>query len=169
MNNDRIKQCVHNAVRGDASAFGELYEEYAAGMYKFALWYLKNPHDAEDAVQSCALKAYRNIACVKKPESFRSWLFQILANACKDMIRNRAREDLTVDEIDSPVFDSYEDGTVTRLLSNLSEEERRIVTLSVLGEFNSREISRMLGVNENTVRSKLSRSLKKLRELCETA
>lgn len=168
MNADTTLTLIHSARRGDVSAFGSLYEQHATGMYKFALWYLKDPDDAEDAVQNCVLSAFRNIASVKKPESFRSWLFQILANACKDILRDKQkRGDLSIEEADAPVFDDYEDGSFTRMLSALNDEERRIVTLSVLGGFNSREISRLMKINENTVRSKLSRSLKKIRDRYE--
>lgn len=168
MDNDSLKTCLHRARRGDASAFGEIYEQYAAGLYRFALWYVKNPYDAEDAVQSCALNAYRNIASVKKAESFHAWIYKILANACRDILRDRQkRNDAPLEDADSAVFDRYEDDSVTRLLSALNEDDRKIVTLSVLGEFNSREISKMLGMNDSTVRTKLSRALKKLREQYE--
>ncbi len=160
---------IHSARKGDVSAFGSLYEEYSSGLYKFAFWYLKNPDDAEDAVQNCVLNAFQKIGSVRKPEAFRSWFFQILANACRDILRDKQkRGNLSLEDADAPVFDNYEDGSFTRMLSALNDEDRRIVTLSVVGEFNSREISRLMGINENTVRSKLSRSLKKIREQYQT-
>ncbi|MCR5040820.1 MAG: RNA polymerase sigma factor [Clostridia bacterium] len=166
---ENLKTLISRARKGSAEAFGELYGAYSDDMYKFALWYLKNSHDAEDAVQDCALYAYKNIAFVKKPDSFRSWLFRILANKCADITRERKkRADLDVGDIEQAFFDDYEDGSVTRLLGRLEEDDRRIVTLAVLGEFNSREISKITGLKDSTVRSKLSRSLKKLREMIQT-
>ncbi len=163
-----MKTLVNLARKGDASAFGALYESYAQGMYQFALWYLKNTDDAQDAVQNCALQAYRGLNSLRDPLSFRPWIFKILANACRDLLREKKRHDASpLEDVEISVFDSYEDGSVTRLLACLDDEARRIVTLSVLGDFNSREISRMTGINENTVRSKLSRSLQKLRGLIE--
>ena len=168
MDKERLNICVKNAKKGDASAFGELYEAFAEELYRFALWYLRDPDDAQDAVQTCALNAYRNIAAVRTAESFRPWLFRILANACADLFRSKRKQVvIPLEEVQTPSWDDYQDGSVLRLLDRLDETDRQIVTLAVLGDWNSTEIAHLLGGKPATVRSRLSRSLKKLRDAYE--
>ena len=165
MDDRSLNALVDAARQGDVTAFGGLYEDTAAGLYQLALWYLGTPTDAQDAVQTGVLYAFEHIGSLRRTESFRPWLCRIVANACRDLLRQRKRrQGPPLDEVELPVFDRYEDGTVTRLLAELTDQERQIVTLSVLGDMDSPSIARLTGIPAATVRSKLSRSLKKLRE-----
>ena len=167
MNDKELKACVHRAQRGSAGDFGELYAFYAADLYRFALWYLKNEDDAADAVQDACLQAYRNIRALKNAAAFKSWFFKILSNVCKDALRRQNRlsvvplDDARV-SLDVPVFDP--DGGAEALLEQLSDLDRQIVAMAVLGDFTGKEIGAALGLKPGTVRSRLSRALAYLRE-----
>ena len=82
MDGHTLKNLIKRARAGDAKAFGELYGEFAKDLYRFALYTLKDPYDAEDAVQSAALIAYKSIPGLKNDSSFKSWFFKILYNEC---------------------------------------------------------------------------------------
>ena len=173
MEQAQLKREVAAAKRGSSAAFGRLYAAYAADLYRFALWFVHNESDAEDAVQEAMLSAWENIRALKKEEAFRSWLFKILANACKTQLRSKGR--LTVVSIDgAPVAETlayapaFENDAVGSLLSALSAEDRAIVTMAVLGDFKSGEIGEALGMKSGTVRSRLSRALQTLRTQIET-
>ena len=62
-----LKKLVREAQRGSAEAFGTLYAVYAADLYRFALWYLRNEADAEDAVQDACLRAYNVVGSRPSP------------------------------------------------------------------------------------------------------
>lgn len=145
--------------------FMELYESVYKDLYRFAYWYLGNPQDAEDAVGETVLKAYEKFSSLRNEEAFRAWIFRILINQCKSMLRNKANKEVCVLK-EEPSYDpSLDDRTLAmQLLSDLSEEERQIVALAVFGGYKGEEIARMLNRRHSTIRSKYRRALKKLEQ-----
>lgn len=147
----------------DAAAFKELYKTVYVDLYRFALCMMRHPQDAEDAVSEAVLAAYENIHKLRKEESFRAWIFQILANVCKKKLKAHERTDVELQE-DSAV-EEFDDGLredVQKAFLILSEEDQFIVSLSVFGGYSSQEIGEMLSMNANTVRSRRKRSLEKM-------
>ena len=165
-----INHLTEQAKAGDSAAFGELYEAYARDMHRYALYATGSETLAQDAVQEAAIAAWRNIAALRDPARFKPWLFRILCNICKRQLRGKYA-DGQVDSLEERFFDlPAEDAPLGRALelrqalASLPEGEREIVLLSVLGGYDSAEIGRTLGMPAGTVRSKLSRSLAKLRK-----
>ena len=173
MDKEEIKALVKKAKHGDAKAFGDLYSRYALSLYRFALSVLKNPDDAEDAVQNACLAAWDKIGGLKKENSFRSWFFKILYNECLKIHRSKPRRfEVSSDNIEKSeeaVPDMCEKSDVLTLLDGLSEKERSIIILSVFEDYNSNEIAEILGMKPGSVRSALSRLLTKLRIQTEGA
>ena len=160
---ERITELVHRAQKGDAEAFSELYEGIYRDMYRFALYTLKNTYDAEDAVGDTVIDAYRTIRLLRKPESFRAWVFQILSNKCKQRLNSYRVKMMEIPEnMISESRDVSEDMDVRRAFAELSDEERLILSLNLFAGYTGREIACALGLNESTVRSKQSRALKKM-------
>ena len=162
---------LKEAQNGSAEAFGALYAELSTELYRFALWYLKNPHNAEDAVQDACLKAFQGIRSLKKAQAFKAWFLRILSNCCKDQLASQSRLHL-VGENDPvlqqlPYYAAFSDGSVEKVLDRLSDTDRRIVLLSVLGGYKSAEIGRELRLSAVAVRSRLSRALHFLRNEME--
>ena len=161
------KHLIKAAQGGNAEAFGDLYAEIAVELYRFALWYLKSPENAEDAVQEACLAAFKNIRSLKKAESFKSWFMRILANCCKDQLNARSRLTLVPEDdpamLSAAYYEDFSDGSVERYLDRLNETDRRIVLLSVLGGYKSAEIGELTGLSATAVRSRLSRALHFLR------
>ncbi len=161
------------AAKGDASAFGELYSLFAQDMYRYALYSLGSRESAQDAVQETALEAFKNIKKLKNEEAAKAWFFGILYNVCKRFQREKYKADFTpldfCEELSSA--DTSEDISASldllRLINSLSEQEREIVLLSAVCGYSGKEIAEVTGIPHGTVRSKLSRSLAKLREETE--
>ena len=63
---------IRKSRGGDVKAFSELYARIHKDLYKFALYTLKHPQDAEDAVSEAVISAYENLGMLRKEESFRS-------------------------------------------------------------------------------------------------
>lgn len=160
---------VKKAKRGDAAAFAGLYQQIYADLYRFALYTLKNKTDAEDAVSETVVDAFASIGKLRQPEAFKGWMFRILYNKCKDKLREYVKKDVELPEDyrEVPAEEKIEDGAVMRaLFFELGEEDRMIISMHLFAGYTSKEIAKLLGLNENTVRSKESRALKKLaREL----
>ena len=164
MSNNEWK-LVELAKNGDAKAFALLYQKYYTDLYRFAFCLMKSSHAAEDAVSSAVLKAYENLGRLHKNDSFKSWIFQITANECRNQLRKLS---IYLEDTSYPEPCAAEEGYLTpelrEMLTPLSEEERLVITLSVFTGYNSREIASLLHKKEGTVRSIKSRSLAKLRE-----
>lgn len=162
-------ELIRRAKRGDIKAFSHLYARIYKDLYKFALYMTRHTQDAEDAVSDAVLSAYENLAGLKKEESFRSWMFTILNNRCKRMLKNGQKETAGLEGTSSrgrqgchePDYAQWHD--VRRAFGELDEEERMIVAFSVFGGYHSDEIARMLDKKPTTVRSRKSRALDKMR------
>ena len=162
---------LKRAKNGDSQAFGELYGKYAKDFYRFALCMLHVREDAEDAVQDAAISVYKHIINIRKEEAFKSYFFTTLANECRGRLRKRATEN-SVSLDDAVIFTQVNPSDenfsqsleLQQAIMKLDEDERTVVLLSAVAGFKSAEIADILGLTSGTVRSKRSRSLKKLRE-----
>ena len=169
----QIKELVKSAQSGSAEAFGELYELYYKEMYCYACYITGSELLAQDAVSDAVLAAFRQIKSLKKPEAFKGWIFKILCAACKRYYTdNQKKSDMVyIDDenggfVEPAGYVNIELSVeLKRALETLSRDEKEIVILSVLNNYKSHEIAEMLDYTPSTVRSKLKRSLAKLREV----
>ena len=79
----------------NAEDFAAKYEKVYQDMFRFALYTLKNRHEAEDVVSETVLDAWKGIEGLKDENAFRAWIFRILANKCRQKLKsylNRAVE-----------------------------------------------------------------------------
>lgn len=173
MSSEIINNLVIKAKEGNIEAFGILYETYSKDMYKFALYYLGSSALAEDCVSECVLTAFQKIGALKKPTSFKSWLFKILYNCCNKALTEKIKARDTV-EYSSLIDLCKEDSDQSEIISlknsleKLTDEERTVVLLSYVAGYTSKEIGKMLNLKDSTVRSKLMRSTEKLRQMLHT-
>lgn len=159
---------IKKAKQGDATAFANLYRQVYEDLYRFALYTLKNKADAEDAVSETVVDAFASMKNLRKAEAFKGWIFRILYNKCKDKLREYTKKTVEFPEeyAEQSSPEKVEEGAVMRaLFYELSEEERMIISMHLFAGYTSKEIGTLLHMNENTVRSKESRALKKLGEL----
>lgn len=167
------KNLILKAKSGDKDAFCSLYSLYKDRLYRYAFYKLENEEDAKDAVSDCVLSAFIQIGSLKKAEAFPSWIFRILycscANITKAQVRQRNTENF--EDMENKLvsdFDSVSEKTeLQQALSILKDDERDIVLLCVVGGFSSREVGKMTDMTSGSVRSKLSRSLKKMKVFLE--
>lgn len=158
-------ELVRQARAGDAEAFARLYSDIYKDMYRFALYTLRNQADAEDAVSEAVVDAYASIHKLRSEEAFRSWMFRILSNKCKDRLKEYSRKHVEWEEAESELSreeEWTESLYVRKMFLELSDEERMIISMHVFGGYTSREIAAILHMNANTVRTRESRALKKM-------
>ena len=174
MNSD-FAQCVRKARDGDADAFAELYSLVYKELYHIALVNLKNQHDASDVVSDTVLEAYSSIRKLKDEKAFKAWIIKILTvkikRKQKEYIKRRDyQQDL--DDLDSVEQEKAEEINYGGLeimeeFRRLNEDERLVLSLSVVSGYTSEEIAKATGLSANTVRSKAARAKIKLRKLLE--
>ncbi len=161
-------ELVRRAKAGDDEAFSRLYELIYKDMYKYAYYYLDNAMDAEDAVAEAVLDAYKSIKKLRQEEAFKNWIFKILTIKCKKKIEKYIQRDVELTEdivFEDKDYDESQDVKVA--FSILTEEEKKVVSLAVFAGYKSHEIAESMGLNSNTVRSKLSRALSKMQKKLE--
>lgn len=162
---------VVRAQAGDAEAFGRLYELVYTDLYRYAFYHLGQAQAAEDAVQDTAVEAFRAIHKLKNAAAFRSWIFAILSARCnrgiRELIRQREQDPLEDVSLSVSGFAESSDEAIRlrQAISELPEPDRRLLLLAVIGGFSGKEIAGILGRPEGTLRSRLSRCMKKLRSI----
>lgn len=154
---------VKQAKRGDTQAFARLYCGVYQDLYRFALYTLKNRHDAEDAVSDTVTDAWAQIGSLRKEESFKNWIFRILSNKCRRCLKQYMdRTEELPEELCVENGDAGERLDVKMAFARLTDEERMILSMHIFGGYSSREIGEILQMNDNTVRSRQKRALEKM-------
>lgn len=151
----------------DQQTFIRLYQEIYQDLYRFALYTLKNIHDAEDVTGDAVADAFESFGKLRSLDSFRPWIFKILSNKCKRKLKEYVNKTVELPD-DLAGGDSMEVGCqVRQAFARLDEEERLIISMHIFAGYTSREIGKILHKNENTIRSKESRALKKMERLLQ--
>ena len=135
-------------------------------LYRIAFSYVKNKDDAFEVVQYTIYKSLSSSRLIKDLNSVKPWVTRILINTSFNFLKKRYR-DITNDE----VFDSVEDCNVSVLdkiilknaLENLPIKLKTIVILRFFEDFKIKDISNILDMNENTVKTNLYKALKILK------
>ena len=146
----------------------ENYNQY----YRLAYSYVHNEADANDIVQNGAYKAIKNSATLKKAEFATTWIYRIMLNECFQYVRQPKHisfEDM-LEETGVEMGgreDTYANVDLQRALDALPKKDKAIIILKYFEDKRLEEIAEILNENINTVKSRLYRSMKKLRSVLE--
>src|SRR5256885_13231287 len=113
-------QLLDRYAGGDESAFEELVMRYQKTVYNLAYRMLENHADAADLAQKTFVQAFLHHRSFKRESSFRTWVYQICLNQCRNALRDRAR--LTHEDVEELALaapqDTFADRKSTRLNSS---------------------------------------------------
>lgn len=147
----------------DEATFLQLLKQYEQTMYRMAYAYLKNEHDAIEAVQEATYRSLKKIHTLKEPAYFGTWLVRILLNICHDMREKKLRVDVqpTI-EIggEAPNYSRFE---ITDAMTKLSKEQQELIFLKYFQDYKNQDIASLHNIPEGTVKSRLHMALKKLK------
>ena len=173
-----LKELAGKAGAGDGEAFAQLIIQLQTSLYRVARAYLHSEEDIADAVQESILKAWKNIAGLKHPEYFKTWLIRILINEAI-RIRNRWEFEIPFDhrvaageqEALLPERENtrqeWQPGygmEFEEMMRSLSEPVRIVMVLYYGEQYSVPEIAEMLNMSKEAVRQRLSRGRKQVRE-----
>ena len=138
-------------------------------MFRTARAMLRNDQDAEDAVQEAICAAFARRDSLRDAEKFKPWMLRILANKCYDACRRRRNtSDLdAAGEVPAPETDQAERLSLWQAVLSLNDALRAPVTLFYYDGLSIRQISRVLGISEAAVKTRLSRGRARLRQLLD--
>ncbi len=138
----------------------ENYETY----YRLAYSYVRQEQDALDIVQESAYRAIKECRKVKQPEFLSTWICRIVINTALDFLRRRKREAPSLSMPQAQWEDPQRDPDLKGALMALDEKSRAVVILRYFEDKKLEEIAAITGDNLSTVKTRLYRALKKLRQ-----
>ena len=173
-------ELIHSILLGDEHAFSILVKKYQKSVHALAWRKVGDFHIAEEITQDTFLQAHKKLASLKNPSQFAGWLYVITDRLCRSWFRKRqlrtqSLETISEETLEETAYTNYDreqrEGTavehrrriVQGLMAKLPESERTVMVLYYLGEMTCEEISKFLGVSSNTVRSRLQRARKRLK------
>jgi RNA polymerase sigma-70 factor (ECF subfamily) len=166
-------RAVHDEARQRAQeqAIAALVTQYGAMLYRVAFSVMRNPADAEDAVQEAFLRVLRHRETLDEVRDRRVWLIRIVWNLVLDRKR-RAKTRPETDDVaeldrilpsggisaEERAAAAQHHAHVLGCVDRLPSKERQVLMLSAFEELNSVEIAAVLGITESSVRSRLFRA-----------
>ena len=150
-----------------------LVRAFHADIYRYAYWLVKDKAIAEDIVQETFLRAWRSLDSLKDEKAAKSWLITILR---RENARRFERKQFDLVDIDDvSVADDHasqdnelEHRELRNLMAGLSEEYREPLMLQIMFGFSGEEIAQQLGLNKNTVMTRLFRARNQLKEALDS-
>lgn len=152
--------------------YEDLHTKYGKDLYRYAYKLTSKKDQAEDILQESWLRAWTGIESIKDMNSVKSWLLTIVKREFlrKLETQKRLKEDSLTDNdylipssVDLDIKSELND--VLKVIMMLEEDYKEVLLLQTVYGFKTREISEKLGVNENTISTRLFRGRKQLKEL----
>jgi RNA polymerase sigma-70 factor (ECF subfamily) len=171
--------------RGEARAFEVLLTRHRKAVYNFILRFVGDRETAEDLLQESFVRVIRGAASYKRQAKFTTWLYTIARNLCVDQTRRRKHRKHA--SLDAPLGSTDESGTLLdviasneiasdrqsvnrqmsqtmqRAIEALTEEQREVFLMREMLDMPFKQIAEVIGVSENTVKSRMRYALEKLR------
>lgn len=172
------QELVKKAQKGEAEAFGKLYDRHLPAIYRFILLKVGNEPDAQDICHQVFMNAWQNINGFRfQGFPFSSWLYKIARNAVIDHWRTRKVSvdiELVSENLlsDAPALGESVDRKlglqlVWSGLKRLDEDYQSLLIMKFVDELSNKEIAEILGKSEGAIRVTQHRALKQLKKLLE--
>lgn len=169
---------IASARNGDEAAFGELVQKYQKRVYALTVRMCPTPELAEEAAQEAFLSAWQGLPFFRGDAAFSTWLYRLASNACVDLLRKEHRHQgtsLDDDTVGAEIPDTKptpEEAAETKELRaqieaglrQLSPEHRAVLILREIQQLNYEEIADALSLDLGTVKSRISRGRRQLRD-----
>ena len=148
-----------------------IVHKYLDTIYRVALSGSKNPHDAEDIVQSTFLKLLENKKEFQDEEHIRKWLIRVTINEANSLWRSFWRKKVISFEetLKEPEFFEPEQSELFWAVQKLSPKYREVTYLYYYEEYSIKEIAKLLHISETAIQTRLMRARAKLREKLKEA
>ena len=184
------RDLIEKYLSGNVEAFNTLVWRWQKIIFNFAWRDLGSREEAHDVTQQVFIRVYRNLHKLKDRERFSTWIYQIAANLCRDVIKQRRRRQvLSLENMQeagsaelatnaaftlTPESEQHPDRIVSRnqlrdllekALQEIPEEQRVVVVMKEYQNLKFTEIAEVLGAPVNTVKSRLYYGLNALKKV----
>ena len=177
----QLKKLIESAKKGDAEAFGKLYDLYIDKIYGYVFYKVGHEEEAKDLTENIFLKVLEKIRYYRGGEgSFSVWLFTIARNTVINYYRDRSRaQTISLENTEekqgketSPeeaVLKEDSARLIHQAISQLTEEQQQVIILRFFSNLSNREIGKVIGKSEGAVKSLQHRALKSLYRIIRKA
>jgi RNA polymerase sigma-70 factor (ECF subfamily) len=176
------KKIIKEFLEGDEGSFNILVSRYLKPVYGFLFQLVRDASVCDDLAQETFIKAWKNIKRFDTDKSFKTWIFTIAKNTAYDYFKKKKTIPFSnfTDEEGNNKLENLSDGSISLedilerkeiaremedKLKKIPDKYRIILTLRYKEDFSLQEISEILKVPYNTVKSGHSRALQKLKEI----
>jgi RNA polymerase sigma-70 factor (ECF subfamily) len=169
-------ELVEAVLGGQLSAFGVLVRRYQNTYVRFATRMLGSRDDADDALQSAFVRAYRALRSCRDPERFGAWLYQIVVNECRTFAARRdrrerrlVRHNMAAVQADAARArdDPAELDEIQHALRQLDDDHREAFLLKHVEELDYNEMSDLTGASISALKMRVMRARERLRALLD--
>ena len=155
---------MHHSSARPADAIERIIDTHGNSLYRLCLVMLRDPSDAEDAVQETILKYLQKAPDFRDAEHEKAWLLRVAANHCRDVLRSRVRHPQTALEEVREVAPAPADSGILEALMTLPQKYRIVLTLYYVEEYPIHAIAKMIGRTPSAVKMRLQKGRKLLEE-----
>lgn len=156
-----------------------LMDKYGNSILHLAYSYVGNREIAEDLTQEIFVKCYQKMDQYQKRSSLKSWLWRIAINHCKDYLKSWHYKHIVISdeqakctssgerEVEHEVIQKYEDEQLVQAVLSLPDTYREVLYLYYFEELKIKEISNLINVNQNTIKTRLKKAKEILKDRLE--
>ena len=168
------------AQQGDRSAFDALVQSYEEPAFRAAYLIVRDEDDAADVAQDAFVRAYRALNTFNTSRAFRPWLLRIVTNVALNSARAAKRRQAATERLlpdgvpesglpqpDAAVEADEQAGRVWEAIGGLSDEDQNLIYLRYFLESSEAEAAEAIGRPVGTVKSRMHRALRRLRQVIE--
>ncbi|TWT25278.1 sigma-70 family RNA polymerase sigma factor [Planomicrobium sp. CPCC 101110] len=156
-------EAARKAIQGDEEAFVALMHIHKEALLRTALAFQKNDHDALEALQETTYRAFKKIHTLREPAYAKTWLIRIMINYCQDQLKRDRRYARNGEAADSSVSDDLALLELQDALSTLSPAEQQLIYMKYFQGVKIKDIAAIEKIPEGTVKSRLHKTLRRLR------
>jgi RNA polymerase sigma-70 factor (ECF subfamily) len=167
---------VEQTLAGDQAAFEELVRRYQRPIYYLCLRSVREEQAAADLGQTAFLKAYEGLKGFRGQASFKTWLYRIAINLCKNYLRDHGKKKFdSLDELDPPskanplreLIEHEDQARISQAWAKLPEKQRMTVSLKVQEGMKYREIAKVMGCSVGTIKANFHHACTRLRTMLQ--
>ncbi len=151
----------------------QLMDQYGNMIIRLAYTYVKQKEAAEDISQEVFISCYKHLDSFEEKATYKTWLYKITVNKCKDYLKSWSKRNLFSMELNKLVYfhstnqeeEENSDREIFDEVMKLPIKQREVIILHYYEEFSIQEISELLKLNCNTIKTRLHRGRNKLKQI----
>lgn len=165
-----MEELVRRLKNGEKEAFEDIVALLKYNLFIIAIATVKDEYIANEAIQETFIALYLNIKKIKNAEKIECWAASVLVNNCKRLIKKYNKNIISFEDIKiETTFSNNEYDKINdyldflKIIEFLNSEERTLMTMYYMDDYTTKDIAKILKMNENNVRSKIKRAREKIK------